>query len=68
MKRKKFFLNPLLDSNLEVKKSAMQAIIDLNIINFKRSGKRQNYRGKKILEIEKLLSQIEIRCSGPEGI
>ena len=62
---KEIFLESLLDSDLEVRKSAIQAVIDLNI----------TISEKKIVEIvkeedpeiEKLLSELK-KYSGPEGI
>ncbi|MDH3656800.1 MAG: HEAT repeat domain-containing protein [Nitrosopumilus sp.] len=54
---KEIFLESLLDSNLEVRKSALQAIIDLNI---KISDDKINEIVKdNDLEMEKLLSQLK---------
>ena len=60
----KIFVNSLSDSNMEVKKSALQAIIELNI----RISEKQVNRilKEKDHEIEKMISQL--RKSGPEGI
>ena len=61
---KEIFLESVLDSNLEVKKSALQAIIDLNIAVS--DDVKSKIAEKKDSETEKLLSQLE--KSGPEGI
>ena len=61
---KEIFLESVLDSNLEVKKSALQAIIDLNITV--PEDVRNRIIKEKDIEIEKLLSQL--KESGPEGI
>ncbi|MFQ5782855.1 MAG: HEAT repeat domain-containing protein [Nitrosopumilus sp.] len=62
---KEIFLESLLDSDLEVRKSALQAIIDLNITISEEKIKK--IIQEKDPEIEKLLSQLK-KCSGPEGI
>ena len=54
---KEIFLDSLLDSNLEVRKSAMQAIIDLNIIIPEDSIKE--IIKEKDPEIKKLISQLK---------
>jgi len=54
---KDVFLESLLDSNLEVRKSAIQAIIDLNITISKNQMKE--IIKEKDSEIEKLLSQLK---------
>ena len=60
----KIFLNSLSDPNMEVRKSGLQAIIELNILiseeQIKQILKEKDY------EIEKMISQL--RKSGPEGI
>ena len=61
---KEIFLESILDSNLEVRKSALQAIIDLNII-VPEDVKNRIIKEKDI-EIEKLFSRL--KESGPEGI
>ena len=61
---KEIFLESVLDSNLEVKKSALQAIIDLNIAVS--DDVKSKIAEEKDSETEKLLSQLE--KSGPEGI
>ena len=62
---KEVFLEALLDSNIEVKKSALQGIIDLKIII---SDEKINEIFKeKDYEIEKMISLIK-KISGPEGI
>ena len=61
---KETFLESLLDSNLEVRKSALQAIIDLNIIISKNT--INEISKEKDPEIKKLLSIL--KKSGPEGI
>ncbi|MBL7001296.1 MAG: HEAT repeat domain-containing protein [Nitrosopumilus sp.] len=62
---KEIFLESLLDSNLEVRKSAIQAIIDLNITISEDQIKE--IIKEKDPEIEKLLFQLK-KISGPEGI
>ncbi len=63
-KAKEIFLESLLDSNLEVRKSALQAVIDLNITI------SENKINEIIIEedpeIKKLVSIL--KKSGPEGI
>ena len=54
---KEIFLESLLDSDLEVRKSALQAIIDLNIIISEEKIKEIN--NEKDSEREKLLSQLK---------
>ncbi len=54
---KEIFLKSLLDPNLEVRKSAIQAIIDLNIIISE--NKIKEITKEKDPEIEKLLSQLK---------
>ncbi len=54
---KEIFLKSLLDSNLEVRKSAMQAIIDLNIIISE--NQISEITKEKDPEIEKLLSMLK---------
>ena len=54
---KETFLKSLSDSNLEVRKSALQAIIDLNIIISE--NKIKEITKEKDPEIEKLLSQLK---------
>ena len=61
---KEIFLESVLDSNLEVKKSALQAIIDLNIAVS--DDVKSKIAREKDSETEKLLFQLE--KSGPEGI
>ena len=62
---KEIFLSSLLDSNIEVRKSALQAIIDLNI-RISEDKIKENLR-EKDSEMEKMLSQLK-KNSGPEGI
>ncbi len=62
---KEIFLEYLLDSDLEVRKSAIQAVIDLNIIISEK--KIMEIVKEKDPEIEKLLSELK-KYSGPEGI
>lgn len=62
---KEIFLESLLDSDLEVRKSAIQAVIDLNITISEK--KIMEIIKEKDLKIEKLLSQLK-KYSGPEGI
>ena len=62
---KEVFLESLLDSNLEVRKSAIQAIIDLNITISE--NKIKEIIKEEDPEMEKLLFQLK-KCSGPEGI
>lgn len=54
---KEILLESLLDSNLEVKKSAIQAIIDLNIIIL--GSKMEEITKEKDPEIKKLISQLK---------
>ncbi len=54
---KEIFLDSLLDSNLEVRKSAMQAIIDLNITI--PEGNMKEIIKEKDPEIKKLISQLK---------
>ncbi len=61
---KETFLESLLDSNLEVRKSALQAVIDLNIIISKNT--INEISKEKDPEIKKLISIL--KKSGPEGI
>jgi HEAT repeat protein len=61
---KEVILQSLLDSNLEVKKSALQAMINLNIIISEKEMKE--IVKEKDNEIEKLLKGLKM--SGPEGI
>ena len=61
---KTIFLNSLSDSNLEVRKSALQAIIELNMSISEEEINR--ILKEKDHEIEKMISQL--RKSGPEGI
>ena len=56
---KEIFLESLLDSNLEVRKSALQAIIDLNIIIS--DDKIKEIMKEKDTEIEKLLGKLKKR-------
>ncbi len=56
---KEIFLESLLDSNLEVRKSALQAIIDLNIIIS--DDKIKEIMKEKDPEIEKLLGKLKKR-------
>ena len=60
----KIFLNSLFDSNIEVRKSALQAIIELNILISEEQIKK--ILKEKDHEIEKMISKL--RKSGPEGI
>ncbi len=62
---KEIFLESLLDSDLEVRKSAIQAVIDLNITISEK--KIMEIVKEKDPEIEKLLSELK-KYSGPEGI
>ncbi len=62
---KEIFLESLLDSNLEVRKSAIQAVIDLNITISEK--KIMEIIKEEDPEIEKLLFQLK-KYSGPEGI
>ena len=62
---KEIFLESLLDSDLEVRKSAIQAVIDLNITISEK--KIVEIVKEKDPEIEKLLSELK-KYSGPEGI
>lgn len=61
---KEIFLESLLDSNLEVRKSALQAVIDLNITISE--NKMNEISKEEDPEIKKLLSLL--KKSGPEGI
>ncbi len=61
---KEIFLESLLDSDLEVRKSALQAVIDLKIIISE--NKINKIIKEKDPEIKKLLSIL--KKSGPEGI
>lgn len=61
---KKIFLNSLSDSNMEVKKSALQAIIELNIMISEEQ--INSILKEKDHEIERMISQF--KKSGPEGI
>ena len=61
---KEIFLESLLDSNLEVRKSALQAVIDLNITISE--NKINEIIKEKDPEIKKLVSIL--KKSGPEGI
>ena len=61
---KEIFLESLFDSNLEVRKSALQAVIDLNITISE--NKINEIIEEKDPEIKKLLSIL--KKSGPEGI
>ncbi|MEK0330657.1 MAG: HEAT repeat domain-containing protein, partial [Nitrosopumilus sp.] len=61
---KEIFLESLLDSNLEVRKSALQAVIDLKITISE--NKINKIIKDKDPEIKKLLSIL--KKSGPEGI
>jgi len=54
---KEIFLSSLLDSNIEVRKSALQAIIDLNI-RISEDKIKENLR-EKDSEMEKMLSQLK---------
>ncbi len=63
-KAKEIFLESLLDSNLEVRKSALQAVIDLNITISE--NKINEIIKEKDPEIKKLVSIL--KKSGPEGI
>ncbi len=54
---KEIFLDSLLDSNLEVRKSAMQAIIDLNITI--PESKMKEIIKEKDPEIKKMISQVK---------
>ena len=62
---KEIFLDSLLDSNLEVRKSAIQAVIDLNITISE--NKIKEIIKEEDPEIKKLLFQLK-KNSGPEGI
>ncbi len=62
---KEIFLESLLDSNLEVRKSALQAVIDLNITISE--NKINEIIEENDPEIKKLLSILK-KNSGPEGI
>ncbi len=62
---KEIFLESLLDSNLEVRKSAIQAVIDLNITISE--NKIKEIVKDEDPEIKKLLFQLK-KNSGPEGI
>ena len=62
---KEIFLGSLLDSNLEVRKSAIQAVIDLNIAISE--NKIKEIIKEEDPEIKKLLFQLK-KNSGPEGI
>ena len=59
------FLEALSDSNLEVRKNALQAIIDLEIIVSEDKIKKKFK--EKDSEIEKMISLVK-KISGPEGI
>ena len=62
---KNIFLEALSDSNIEVRKNALQAIIDLQIIvSEDKIGKKFK---EKDSEIEKMISLVK-KISGPEGI
>ena len=62
---KNIFLEALSDSNIEVRKNALQAIIDLEIIvSEDKIGKKFK---KKDSEIEKMISLVK-KINGPEGI
>ena len=63
---KEIFLASLLDPSLEVRKSALQAVIDLNIMVSE--NKIKEITKEKDPEIEKLLSKLKNIDSGPEGI
>ena len=62
---KEIFLESLLDSNLEVRKSAIQAVIDLNITISE--NKIKEIVKDEDPEMKKLLFQLK-KINGPEGI
>ena len=62
---KNIFLEALSDSNIEVRKNALQAIIDLEIIVSE--DKIEKKFKEKDSEIEKMISLVK-KISGPEGI
>ena len=62
---KNIFLESLSDSNIEVRKNALQAIIDLKI-TISENIIKKNFK-EKDSEIEKILATIK-KISGPEGI
>ncbi len=61
---RKVFLDSLSDSDLEVRKSALQAVIDLNMVVSEEKAKEM--LKERDSEIERLL--FKLKNSGPEGI
>ena len=69
LEAKEIFLESLFDTNVEVRKSAMQAVIDLNIgVSEDRIKEISQEDYQSDPEMERLLSKLKKCNGGPEGI